>query len=205
MPQSKKYLRTKVKNISVVSRSGFIHVTGHLLTCRKLCLAFHRSSTCRHPAGHSPCRVVIIYSLPLQESTASHDAERARERTSENFSGQFRAFLGATPALRINRARASVDENPRAEADKRPAFPCGGEKTSGNLARVAHASTPRRVTAGTAERGTMAEPNPAETGEVKTLWVGDLVSAPSRRAFSCPARQPPIFWSQPGSFSRSDG
>lgn len=44
----------------------------------------------------------------------------------------------------------------------------------------------------------MAEPNPAETGEVKTLWVGDLVSAPSRRASSCPARQPPIFWSQPG-------
>ena len=44
----------------------------------------------------------------------------------------------------------------------------------------------------------MAEPNPAETGEVKTLWVGDLVSAPSRRASSCPARQPPIFWFQPG-------
>ena len=43
----------------------------------------------------------------------------------------------------------------------------------------------------------MAEPNPAETGEVKTLWVGDLVSAPSRRASSCPARQPPIFWFQP--------
>ena len=193
------------KNISVVLRSGFIHVTGHLLTCRKLCLAFHRGSTCRHPAGHDSCRVVIIYSLPLQESTASHDAERAREHTSENFSGQFRAFLGATPALPINRARAFVDENPRAEADKRPAFPGGGEKTSGNLARVADASTPRRVTAGTAERGTMAEPNPAETGEVKTLWVGDLVSAPSRRASSCPARQPPIFWFQPGSFSRSDG
>ena len=37
-----------------------------------------------------------------------------------------------------------------------------------------------------------------KTGEVKTLWVGDLVSAPSRRASSCPARQPPIFWFQPG-------
>ena len=44
----------------------------------------------------------------------------------------------------------------------------------------------------------MAEPNPAETGEVTTLWVGDLVSAPTRRASSCPARQPPIFLFQPG-------
>ena len=44
----------------------------------------------------------------------------------------------------------------------------------------------------------MAEPNPAETGEVTTLWVGDLVSAPTRRVSSCPARQPPIFLFQPG-------
>ena len=44
----------------------------------------------------------------------------------------------------------------------------------------------------------MAEPNPAETGEVKTLWVGDLVSAPTCRVSSCPARQPPIFLFQPG-------
>ena len=44
----------------------------------------------------------------------------------------------------------------------------------------------------------MAEPNPAETGEVTTLWVGDLVSAPTCRVSSCPARQPPIFLFQPG-------
>jgi len=44
----------------------------------------------------------------------------------------------------------------------------------------------------------MAEPNPAEIGEVTTLWVGDLVSAPTCRVSSCPARQPPIFLFQPG-------
>ena len=206
--------KVQSKNISVVSRSGFIHVTGHLLTCRKLCLAFHRVSTCRHPAGHSEgssCRVVIIYSLHLQglgrggqsRHTTPSERTNARARPSRVSSAPFseqRPRFGST-----ERAR-SLTKTPARRQISDPRFPEGGEKkTSGNLARGSYASTPRRVTAGTAERGTMAEPNPAETGEVKTLWVGDLVSAPSRRASSCPARQPPIFWFQPGSFSRSDG
>lgn len=128
--------------------------------------------------------------------TTPSERTNARARPSRVSSAPFseqRPRFGST-----ERAR-SLTKTPARRQISDPRFPVGGEKkTSGNLARGSYASTPRRVTAGTAERGTMAEPNPAETGEVKTLWVGDLVSAPSRRASSCPARQPPIFWFQPG-------
>jgi len=40
----------------------------------------------------------------------------------------------------------------------------------------------------------MAEPNPGEAGEVKTLWVGDLVRASSSPAPYSPP--PPIFYTK---------
>ena len=158
------------------------------------------------PLGTVPAGLLLFIPSPCRSQprhTTPSERANARARTSRVSSAPFseqRPRFGST-----ERAR-SLTKTPARRQISDPRFPVGGEKkTSGNLARGSYASTPRRVTAGTAERGTMAEPNPAETGEVKTLWVGDLVSAPSRRAFSCPARQPPIFWSQPGSFSRSDG
>ena len=61
-----------------------------------------------------------------------------------------------------------------------------------NAGLVKDASRHRSRTARTADSATMAEPNPGEAGEVKTLWVGDLVRASSSPAPYSPP--PPIFY-----------